>query len=149
MNFYLFIIQDEELRNHILYVQQIETYSLLKYVIFRDDIDFLFRMFARVILLFHESKKFNHQMKTLYMFWLTNTNACIDDLKKVILVNSLMNIQEKKNKFFFVDLHLKLLNEYVKKIMKNKRVSSFQFVAPDAQYASVLESMMNGVWIDD
>jgi H2-forming N5,N10-methylenetetrahydromethanopterin dehydrogenase-like enzyme len=70
-------------------------------------------------------------------------------LKKVILVNSLMNIQEKKNKFFFVDLHLKLLNEYVKKIMKNKRVSSFQFVAPDAQYASVLESMMNGVWIDD
>jgi hypothetical protein len=44
-------------------------------------------------------------------------------LKKAILVNSLMNIQKKKNKFFLVDLHLKLLNEYVKKIMKNKRIS--------------------------
>jgi hypothetical protein len=127
MSFHLFIIQDEKLRNHILYVQQIETYLLLKYVIFRDDIDFFFRMFVRIILLFYESKKFNYQMKTLYMFWLTNTNACINDLKKVILVNSLMNIQEKKNKFFFVDLHLKLLNEYVKKIMKNRRISFMNF----------------------
>jgi hypothetical protein len=44
-------------------------------------------------------------------------------LKKAILVNSLMNIQRKKNKFFFVDLHLKLLNEYVKKIMRDRRIS--------------------------
>jgi hypothetical protein len=66
-------------------------------------------------------------MKTLYMFWLTNTNVCINDLKKAILVNSLMNIQKKKNKFFFVDLHLKLLNEYVKKIMKNKRILFMNF----------------------
>jgi hypothetical protein len=34
-----------------------------------------------------------------------------------------MNIQRKKNKFFLVDLHLKFLNEYVKKIMKNRRIS--------------------------
>jgi hypothetical protein len=62
-------------------------------------------------------------MKTLYMFWLTNTNACIENLKKAILVNSLMNIQKKKNKFFLVDLHLKFLNDYVKKMMKNRRIS--------------------------
>jgi hypothetical protein len=62
-------------------------------------------------------------MKTLYMFWLTNTNACIENLRKAILVNSLMNIQKKKNKFFLVDLHLKLLNDYVKKMMKNRRIS--------------------------
>ncbi len=60
MNFHLFNIQDEKLRNHILYVQQIETYLLLKYVIFRDDIDLFSRMFVWVILLFHESKKFNY-----------------------------------------------------------------------------------------
>jgi hypothetical protein len=60
MNFHLFIIQDEKLRNYILYVQQIETYLLLKYVISRDDIDFFFRMFTRIILLFHENKKFNY-----------------------------------------------------------------------------------------
>jgi hypothetical protein len=46
MNFHLFNIQNEKLRNHILYVQQVETYLLLKYVIFRDDIDFFFRMFV-------------------------------------------------------------------------------------------------------
>jgi hypothetical protein len=63
-----FACVNEKLRNHILYVQQVETYLVLKYVIFRDDIDLLSRVFAQVILLFHESKKFNYQMKTLYMF---------------------------------------------------------------------------------
>jgi hypothetical protein len=62
-------------------------------------------------------------MKTLYMFWLTNTNACIENLRKTILVNSLMNIQRKKNKFFFINLYLEFLNEYVKKMMRNKRIS--------------------------
>jgi hypothetical protein len=118
-----FACLNEKLRNHILYVQQVETYLVLKYVISRNDIDFLSRMFAQVILLFHESKRFNYQMKTLYIFWLTNTNACIENLKKTILVNFLMNIQRKKNKFFFLDLHLKLLNEYVKKMMKDRRIS--------------------------
>jgi hypothetical protein len=61
------------------------------------------------------------------MFWLTNTNACIENLKKAIFVNLLMNIQKKKNKFFFVDLHLKLLNDYVNKVMKDKRISFMNF----------------------
>jgi hypothetical protein len=123
MSFKNFACLNEKLRNHILYVQQVETYLILKYVIFRKNIDLFSRMFAQVILLFHESKRFNYQMKTLYMFWLTNTNACIENLRKTILVNFLMNIQKKKNKFFLVDLHLKFLNEYVKKIMKNRRIS--------------------------
>jgi hypothetical protein len=46
MSFKNFACLNEKLRNHILYVQQIETYLILKYVIFRDDIDFLSRMFA-------------------------------------------------------------------------------------------------------
>jgi hypothetical protein len=56
-----------------------------------------------------------------------NTNVCIENLKKTVLVNSLMNIQKKKNKFFLVDLHLKLLNDYVKKVMKDKRISFMNF----------------------
>ncbi len=64
----LFIFKDEELRNHVLYVQQNKTYLLLKYVISRDDIDLFFQIFAKVIVLFHESKKFNYHMKTLYIF---------------------------------------------------------------------------------
>ncbi len=68
MSFKNFACLNEKLRNHILYVQQVETYLILKYVIFRNDIDLLSRVFAQVILLFHESKRFNYQMKTLYMF---------------------------------------------------------------------------------
>ncbi len=68
MSFKSFACLNKKLRNHILYVQQVEMYLILKYVIFRDDIDLFSRMFAQVILLFHESKKFNYQMKTLYMF---------------------------------------------------------------------------------
>jgi hypothetical protein len=41
-----FACLNEKLRNHILYVQQIETYLILKYVISRNDIDFLSRMFV-------------------------------------------------------------------------------------------------------
>jgi hypothetical protein len=92
MNSRLFIFENEKLRNHVFYVQQIETCLLLKYVIFRDDIDLLSQIFARVIVLFHESKKFNYQIKTLYMFWLINTSVCIEKLKRTILVHSLMNI---------------------------------------------------------
>jgi hypothetical protein len=68
MNLKNFACLNEKLRNHILYVQQIETYLILKYVISRDDINFFSRMFVQIILLFHENEKFNYQMKTLYMF---------------------------------------------------------------------------------
>jgi hypothetical protein len=46
MSFKNFACLNEKLRNHILYVQQVETYWILKYVISRDDIDFLSWMFA-------------------------------------------------------------------------------------------------------
>ncbi len=87
-------------------------------------------------------------MKTLYIFWLTNTNACIDDLKKAIFVNSLMNIQKKKNNFFLVDLHLKFLNEYVKKIMKDRRISfmNFEYLFEyNARFASSIKQQL--IWM--
>jgi hypothetical protein len=46
MSFKSFACLNEKLRNHILYVQQIETYLILKYVISRDDINLFSRMFA-------------------------------------------------------------------------------------------------------
>jgi hypothetical protein len=48
-----------------------------------------------------------------------------DELKQITLANSLINIQEKRIiNFFVVDLHLKLLNGYVKKVMRDRRTSS-------------------------
>jgi hypothetical protein len=46
MSFKNFACLNEKLRNHILYIQQIETYLILKYIISRDDIDFFSRMFV-------------------------------------------------------------------------------------------------------
>jgi hypothetical protein len=42
MSFKNFACLNEKLRNHILYIQQVEMYLILKYIIFRNDID-LFR----------------------------------------------------------------------------------------------------------
>ncbi len=60
--------RNDELRNHILFCQHVKSYFWLKYVIFHDDIDFLSFVFVKVVILFHDSSKFNYQTKTLYMF---------------------------------------------------------------------------------
>jgi hypothetical protein len=119
--------RDDELRNHILFCQHVKTYLWLKYVISRDDIDFLSFAFVRVVVLFHESSKFNYQTKTLYMFWLINIDFISSNLKKIILTNSLINISKLKNKFILMNLHLKLHNEYMKKVIRDKRISSLNF----------------------
>jgi hypothetical protein len=115
--------RDNELRNHILFCQHVKSYLWLKNVIFHDDIDFLSFAFVKIVILFHDSSKFNYQTKTLYMFWLININVISSNLKKIILTNSLINISRLKNKFISMNLHLKLHNEYMKKVIRNKRVS--------------------------
>ena len=116
------ICENDELRNHILFCQQIETYLLLKHFISTDDIDFFLHAFARAAILFHDTKKHNYQIKILYMFWTISINACSIELKKTILINSLINIRNKKNKFIAANLHLKLFNDYMKKIMRDRRI---------------------------
>ncbi len=100
-----------------------KSYLWLKYVISRDDIDFLSFAFVKIVILFHDSSKFNYQTKTLYMFWLINIEIIFSNLKKTILTNSLINISRLKNKFISMNLHLKLHNEYMKKIIRDKRIS--------------------------
>jgi hypothetical protein len=115
--------KNDELRNHILFYQHVKSYLWLKYVISRDDIDFLSFAFVKIVVLFHDSSKFNYQTKTLYMFWLINIDVIFSNLKKIILTNSLINISKLKNKFISMNLHLKLHNEYIKKIIRDKRIS--------------------------
>jgi hypothetical protein len=123
MKFDLDQCENDELRNHILFCQHVKSYLWLKYIISRDDIDLLFFAFVKIVVLFHNSSKFNYQTKTLYMFWLININIISSNLKKIILTNSLINISKLKNKFISMNLHLKLHNEYIKKIIRNKRIS--------------------------
>jgi hypothetical protein len=127
MKFDLEQCENDELRNHILFCQHVKSYLWLKYVIFRDDIYFLFFAFVKIVVLFHDSSKFNYQTKTLYMFWLINIDVIFSNLKKIILTNSLINISRLKNKFISMNLHLKLHNKYMKKIIRNKCISSLNF----------------------
>jgi hypothetical protein len=130
------------LRNHILFCQHVKSYLWLKYVISRDDIDFLFFAFFKIVVLFHDSSKFNYQTKTLYIFWLINIDVISSNLKKIILTNSLINISRLKNKFISMNLHLKLHNEYIKKIIRNKRISflNFEYLFEyNAKFASTIK----------
>jgi hypothetical protein len=52
--------ENDELRNHILFCQHVKSYLWFKYVISRDDIDFLFFVFVKIVVLFHDSSKFSY-----------------------------------------------------------------------------------------
>ncbi|MCJ1263743.1 hypothetical protein MMC22_003613 [Lobaria immixta] len=54
----------------------------------------------------------------------TGRDVSSDDLKKAVLANSLVNMQGKEKKFFAIDLHLELLNGWMKKIIRDRRTSS-------------------------
>ncbi len=140
--------ENDELRNHILFCQHVKSYLWLKYVISRDDIDFLSFAFVRIVVLFHDSSKFNYQTKTLYMFWLINIDVISSNLKKIILTNSLINISRLKNKFISMNLHLKLHNEYMKKVIRDRRISSLNLeylFEYSAKFASTIRRQL--IWM--
>ena len=51
-------------------------------------------------------------------------SASLDELKKAIVASASVNTQGKENKFTPLDLHLKLHNGYMKKVMRDRRTSS-------------------------
>ncbi len=140
--------ENDELRNYILFCQHVKSYLWLKYVISRDDIDFLSFVFVKIVVLFHDLSKFNYQTKTLYMFWLINIDIIISNLKKIILTNSLINVSKLKNKFISMNLHLKLHNEYMKKIIRDKRILfiNFEYLFKyNAKFANTIKRQF--IWI--
>ena len=133
--------QDDELRNHVLFCQQVKSYWLLKHFIFSGDVGLLPHAIARAAVMFHGCRKFNYQTETLFMFWVTSTDASLDELKKAILANSLVSIQGKENKFIPLDLHLELHNGYMKKVMRDRQTSSIdikQLFEYSSQFASTV-----------
>ena len=116
--------QDNKLHIHVLFYQQVEAYLLLKYAIFLGDIGLFPHAIACTAVLFYGCQKFNYQTEMLFMFWVTSTDASSDELKKTILANLLVNIQGKENKFNPLDLHLKLHNSYMKKVMRDRQTLS-------------------------
>jgi hypothetical protein len=82
------------------------------------------------------------------MFWLINIDVIFSNLKKIILINSLINISKLKNKFISMNLHLKLHNKYMKKIIRDKRISflNFEYLFEyNAKFASTIKRQF--IWM--
>ncbi len=60
--------KNEDLRNHILFIQQMKTYMLLKYVISHANLTFIIYVFSQIIVLFHIFNKYKYNFEMLYMF---------------------------------------------------------------------------------
>jgi len=84
---------DMELRNHILFLQQAQTYLLLKYAIKHADIGLIRRAVARCCIYFHGSGQHKYAYEMLYLYCLISTSAASSELQWTILANSLINHQ--------------------------------------------------------
>jgi hypothetical protein len=85
-------------------------------------------------------KKHIYKLRLFHTFWIHN----------VFYVSLLKSYKKRFNDVvtsFSITINEKKNDEM--KLILNNNVSSLQFVTLDAQYASVLESVMNWIWIDD
>ena len=78
---------DMELRNHVLFLQYIQTYLLLKYAIKHANIGLLRRAIDRCCIYFHGSVQHKYAYKILYLYRLISTSAASPELQRVILAN--------------------------------------------------------------
>lgn len=84
-------ISDMKLWNHILFLQHMQIYLLLKYVIKRADIDLLRRAIDRCCVYFHDSTQHKYAYEMLYLHRLVSTSAISSKLQRAILTNELIN----------------------------------------------------------
>ena len=112
--------------NHIHFLQLIKIYKILKYVIKFVNIDILKHVIAHFCLYFAEADVKNYRSEMFYFWKLVATDACNLSLQQIILVNDLVNNQNKSNIFFKVDHLNELLNLELKKLFWSYRNSTFE-----------------------
>ncbi|KAI9845730.1 MAG: hypothetical protein M1837_004563 [Sclerophora amabilis] len=116
--------EDEEYRNHLLFLEQTETYILLKYAIKFGDIGLISRAVDRCCIYFAGTNQFKYSFETLYFKRLTTTSAATAPLRRAILANSLVNNRGESDSWFETDRFLELHNGRMKEILKQRRTSS-------------------------
>lgn len=135
---------DYELSAHTAFLQQTEVYRSLKLAIKIADIGILRQVIARCCILFLGASKQEYSNLSLYMAWLTHTNAAKPELQKAILANGLVNIRGHEDSWFEMDRLNEFFNLQMKDIMLCRRSSSldptrlFQNTALTASYYTVL-----------
>jgi hypothetical protein len=124
--------KNDDLRNRMLFIQQMKTYMLLKYVISHANLTFIIYVFSRVIVLFHDFNKYKYSFEMLYMFWLTCIEITIFESKLVILNNSLINMKESTDKFIAMNLYLKRMRIFEKHLFdyRNTHLRLSQHLSP-------------------
>ena len=115
---------DEELRNHILYLQHTQTYLLLKYSIKHADLGLLRRAIDRCCLYFNGSGQSRYAYEMLYLQRLTSTQAATPELQRAILANGLINRQGNVDSWYETDRLVEFHNGTLRELLNTKRGSS-------------------------
>jgi len=118
-------IVDVEFLNHVHFLQLVETYKTLKYIIKFADIGILKHAIAHSCLYFAGADAKNYGPEMLYFWKLVATGACDPPLQRAILANGLVNNQGKPDTFFKVDHLNELLNLELKELLQSCGNSTF------------------------
>lgn len=109
---------------HARFIDMMIVYLTLKHAIKNGDIGLLTRCFARTAVILNGSKKKKYAYLSLYLEWLTRTQATSEPLKKAILGNGLVNITGKGDSWFEIDRFNEFLNLKLKLKMRARRTST-------------------------
>jgi hypothetical protein len=115
---------DQELRNHILFLQHTQTYLLLKYSIKHADLGLLRRAVDRCCVYFHGSGQYKYAFEMLYLQRLTSTCATTPELQRAILANGLINRRGKADSWYETDRLVEFHNGTLRKLLNAKRGSA-------------------------
>jgi hypothetical protein len=115
---------DEELRNHVLFLQHTQVYLLLKYSIKRADLGLLRRAIDRCCVYFHGSGQSRYAFEMLYLQRLTSTRAATPELQRAILANGLVNRQGKADSWYETDRLVEFHNGTLRNLLNSKHGSS-------------------------
>ena len=138
---------DQEFRNHILFLRHAQTYMLLKYAIKQADIGLIRRAIDRCALYFHGSPQKNYANLMLYFQYLFRNSE--PDLCRAILSNSLVNCQGKSDSWFEIDRLVELHNGNLKEIYTARRGSMFNVDQLFQNYAlssDYLTKLVKGIY---
>jgi hypothetical protein len=143
---------DIEFSAHAKFLQQMETYKTFKYAIKHADVGLIKRVLARCCLLFHGSDKSKYAFLSLYMTWLTQTDAATKELQDAILANGLVNLRGTYDSWFEMDRLNEFFNLHMKTLMATRRSSAidttelFRRTALTASYCTDLKVAMEAAF---
>jgi hypothetical protein len=116
---------DQEFVNHVRFLQEVETYKVLKYGIKHGDIGLIGRAIDMCCIYFKGARQNNYANEMLYLKWLTTTEACDPILRKAILSNGLVNLHGRLDTWHEVDLDVELHNLTLKELLYTCKNSTF------------------------